>query len=380
MLGCSGISTLSASFMHLVEALAVQARRRVEDDVRRALAAAGRFALRHLPGRRSAAGRRRAGRATVRDDCWRSTSPSMTAWPRDGEIAREIGRQRRLADAALRVGDHDHRHAALPLSFCGYVSGARRQRHSASFMATTDPSPRRRSGRAGRRRDPRHRRPSASSSSRARTGACCRRRARCSATARRAARGARPLRALPRLPDRRRRRAGRAWRAARLVVWLQPIHWYSMPPLLKLWLDEVLAFGWAYGPGGDALARQGPLAGRHHRRPRGLVPPDRLQPLLLRRLPAALRADRGAVRHALPAAARAARRAQGERRRARRARRDLTRSGSPTIPPGRRSIWSRTASSARCRRARGRPIASWRPPDGARRLADRHASSTWAPR
>ncbi|MBL8324788.1 MAG: NAD(P)H-dependent oxidoreductase [Rubrivivax sp.] len=41
--------------------------------------------------------------------------------------------------------------------------------------------------------------------------------------------------------------------AARLVVWLHPVHWYSMPPLLKLWLDDVLAFGWAYGPGGRAL-------------------------------------------------------------------------------------------------------------------------------
>jgi len=41
--------------------------------------------------------------------------------------------------------------------------------------------------------------------------------------------------------------------AATLVVWLHPIHWYSMPPLMKLWLDEVLAFGWAYGPGGHAL-------------------------------------------------------------------------------------------------------------------------------
>ncbi|MEO8281500.1 MAG: NAD(P)H-dependent oxidoreductase [Ideonella sp.] len=40
---------------------------------------------------------------------------------------------------------------------------------------------------------------------------------------------------------------------ATLVVWLHPIHWYSMPPLMKLWLDEVLAFGWAYGPGGGAL-------------------------------------------------------------------------------------------------------------------------------
>jgi glutathione-regulated potassium-efflux system ancillary protein KefF len=40
---------------------------------------------------------------------------------------------------------------------------------------------------------------------------------------------------------------------ARLVVWLHPVHWYSMPPLMKLWLDEVLSFGWAYGPGGHAL-------------------------------------------------------------------------------------------------------------------------------
>jgi glutathione-regulated potassium-efflux system ancillary protein KefF len=40
---------------------------------------------------------------------------------------------------------------------------------------------------------------------------------------------------------------------ARLVVWQQPIRWYGMPPLLKLWLDDVLTFGWAYGPGGDAL-------------------------------------------------------------------------------------------------------------------------------
>jgi glutathione-regulated potassium-efflux system ancillary protein KefF len=41
--------------------------------------------------------------------------------------------------------------------------------------------------------------------------------------------------------------------AARLVVWLHPIHWYGMPPLMKLWLDEVFGFGWAYGPGGHAL-------------------------------------------------------------------------------------------------------------------------------
>lgn len=40
---------------------------------------------------------------------------------------------------------------------------------------------------------------------------------------------------------------------AELLVWLHPVHWYSMPPLLKLWLDEVFAFGWAYGPGGRTL-------------------------------------------------------------------------------------------------------------------------------
>ncbi len=39
---------------------------------------------------------------------------------------------------------------------------------------------------------------------------------------------------------------------AQLVVLLHPVHWYSMPALLKLWVDEVLAFGWAYG-GGHAL-------------------------------------------------------------------------------------------------------------------------------
>ncbi|NML43133.1 NAD(P)H dehydrogenase [Ramlibacter sp. G-1-2-2] len=40
---------------------------------------------------------------------------------------------------------------------------------------------------------------------------------------------------------------------ARLLVLLHPIQWYSMPALMKLWLDEVLAYGWAYGPGGTAL-------------------------------------------------------------------------------------------------------------------------------
>ena len=47
-------------------------------------------------------------------------------------------------------------------------------------------------------------------------------------------------------------REQQALQAAQLVVLLHPIQWYSMPALMKLWLDEVLAFGWAYG-GGTAL-------------------------------------------------------------------------------------------------------------------------------
>jgi len=40
---------------------------------------------------------------------------------------------------------------------------------------------------------------------------------------------------------------------ASLVVLLHPIQWYSAPPLQKLWFDDVLSYGWAYGRGGAAL-------------------------------------------------------------------------------------------------------------------------------
>ncbi len=40
---------------------------------------------------------------------------------------------------------------------------------------------------------------------------------------------------------------------ADVIVFLHPIQWYSMPSLLKEWLDAVLQPGWAYGDGGDAL-------------------------------------------------------------------------------------------------------------------------------
>jgi glutathione-regulated potassium-efflux system ancillary protein KefF len=41
--------------------------------------------------------------------------------------------------------------------------------------------------------------------------------------------------------------------SADLLVLMHPIQWYSMPPLQKLWFDEVLRYGWAYGPEGTAL-------------------------------------------------------------------------------------------------------------------------------
>lgn len=38
-----------------------------------------------------------------------------------------------------------------------------------------------------------------------------------------------------------------------IIIWQHPFYWYSAPPILKQWIDLVLGFGWAYGPGGDAL-------------------------------------------------------------------------------------------------------------------------------
>lgn len=32
-----------------------------------------------------------------------------------------------------------------------------------------------------------------------------------------------------------------------------PLYWYSAPAIMKRWLDEIMTFGWAYGPGGDKL-------------------------------------------------------------------------------------------------------------------------------
>lgn len=32
-----------------------------------------------------------------------------------------------------------------------------------------------------------------------------------------------------------------------------PLFWFSTPALLKQWMDDVFAYGWAFGPGGDKL-------------------------------------------------------------------------------------------------------------------------------
>lgn len=37
------------------------------------------------------------------------------------------------------------------------------------------------------------------------------------------------------------------------IIFQHPLYWYSTPPLMKKWLDDVLTYAWAYGPGGTAL-------------------------------------------------------------------------------------------------------------------------------
>lgn len=44
---------------------------------------------------------------------------------------------------------------------------------------------------------------------------------------------------------------------SRLVVWQHPLYWYSPPALMKLWFEQVLAYGWAYGEGEQARALEG---------------------------------------------------------------------------------------------------------------------------
>ena len=44
-----------------------------------------------------------------------------------------------------------------------------------------------------------------------------------------------------------------------LILVVHPVFWNSVPALLKKWFDEVLAYGFAYGNGGDAVKGKGVL-------------------------------------------------------------------------------------------------------------------------
>lgn len=44
-----------------------------------------------------------------------------------------------------------------------------------------------------------------------------------------------------------------ALKKADVIVWQFPIYWYSAPAKMKQWIDDVLAYGFAYGSEGDAL-------------------------------------------------------------------------------------------------------------------------------
>ena len=38
-----------------------------------------------------------------------------------------------------------------------------------------------------------------------------------------------------------------------MIIWQHPLYWYSVPPLLKQWIDLVFEHGWAYGNRGGML-------------------------------------------------------------------------------------------------------------------------------
>ena len=111
--------------------------------------------------------------------------------------------------------------------------------------------------------------------------------------------------------------------AARLVVWQHPIHWYGMPPLMKLWVDDVLAFGWAYGPGGTALRGKDLWLVATTGGPEDSYRPDSYNRYFFDAFLPPYEQTAALCGMRFPAAADAARRAQGERGRARRARRGL---------------------------------------------------------
>lgn len=41
--------------------------------------------------------------------------------------------------------------------------------------------------------------------------------------------------------------------AATRIVFLFPIHWFNLTPMLKAYMNQVWTYGWAFGPSGTAL-------------------------------------------------------------------------------------------------------------------------------
>ncbi len=43
---------------------------------------------------------------------------------------------------------------------------------------------------------------------------------------------------------------------ADIIVWQFPFHWYSLPALMKKWLDDVFVFGFAHGDGAQLAGKK----------------------------------------------------------------------------------------------------------------------------
>src|SRR5438093_3395274 len=230
---------LVGDLQHLVQAPVVQPRRRVEHRMRRALGQAHDVVAAHFP----AADLRHALRPVLQPVARRLLAIHVAQhhrMPLPRQRAGDIGRQRALAHATLGVGHDDDRHPRLRLN--GWIPGYGSGRSEAPAILEITALPRR-----------------LMSDILVLAAHPDLAQSRVNQAMLRAARNAgdrvrvRDLYAL--YPDYSIDLPAEqaALADARLVVWLHPIHWYGMPALMKLWVDEVLSFGWAYGPGGHAL-------------------------------------------------------------------------------------------------------------------------------
>ena len=63
------------------------------------------------------------------------------------------------------------------------------------------------------------------------------------------------------------------------VVWQFPWYWYSVPAVLKAWMDQVLTYGFAYGQDGTALRGKSLQLVTSTGRPVRVLPAGRSQPV-----------------------------------------------------------------------------------------------------